>query len=103
MGSVISHIVYAAIWPISIPITKVFELDTVFYVNFTTMLQMINAVPMTFASIYLYSRFGVSVGLRLIVTVALLGTVLRASCYFYESFWPVAIGQVLCSCSNAFY
>lgn len=67
------------------------------------MLQMFNAVPMTFASIYIYSRFGVSIGLRLIVTVFLVGTILRASCYFYESFWLVAIGQVLCSCSNAFY
>ena len=92
MASVTANIVYCTMQPISIPVAKAFNLDTVFYVNLTTMLQMFNAAPMTFVSIYIYSKFGMSTVLRSIVTLFLAGSALRATSYFYQSFWPVAIG-----------
>ena len=80
MASVTANIVYCTMQPISIPVAKAFNLDTVFYVNFVTILQMFIAAPMTFVSIYIYSKFNMSTVLRCVVLVYLVGCVFRASC-----------------------
>ena len=98
-----TNVVFATLQPISIPVAEAFELKTVLYVNLTIMMNLFNAVPMTFLSIWMYSTFSTSLVLRLVVTVQLLGTVLRAVCYFTESFTLFAIGAYLCSCCNPYF
>ena len=51
----------------------------------------------------MYSNFSTSRVLRFVVTVLLIGTILRATCFFVESFWFVAAGAYLCSCCNPFF
>ena len=92
MASITANIVYCTLQPISIPVAKAFNLDTVFYVNLTISMQMFLAAPMTFVSIYFYSRFSMSSVLRCVVTLYLVGCAIRVICYFHESFWPVAVG-----------
>ena len=89
-------------WPISVPVAKAFDIE-VFYVNLVTILTIMNNVPITLLSIFVYSKLKVTSGLRFMVTLFLVGAIMRASCYFYESFWLVAIGQLLCSSNKPFY
>ena len=89
-------------WPISVPVAKTFNIE-VFYVNLTAILTIFNTVLNTIISIFIYSKYKPSTGLKSIITVFLVGAIIRASCYFYESFWLVAIGQLLCSSSVPFY
>ena len=102
LSGIMGNVVFCTLLPISIPVAKAFGLDTVFYVNLTIMMNMFNAAPMTFVSIWIYSHFSTSTVLRGVVTLLLVGTGFRALCYFTNSFWPVAVGAYFCSCCNAF-
>ena len=62
-----------------------------------------NAVPMTFASVWMYSRYKTSTVLRFCVTLILVGTAFRAVSGLSDSFWFVAGGKFLCSCANPFF
>ena len=64
---------------------------------------MFNAAPITLISVWMYSRFSTSGVLRFTVTLLMLGSALRALCFFTDSFWPVAVGSFLCSCCNPFF
>ena len=64
---------------------------------------MVNSVPMTFLCVYLYSRYSTSLVLRLVTTLMMIGAMTRASCFWIDSFWPVAIGGYICSCCNPFF
>ena len=84
--------IFVALSPISIPLARAFNLDTVLYVNFTIIFQDLNSVIMTFASVWMYSRYSTSGVLRLAVTVFFVGALLRALCYQTHTFLPVVIG-----------
>ena len=74
-----------------------------FYVNLAIAINMVNSVPMTFLCVYLYSRFKFSNILRIVTTMMMIGAVVRASCVWIDSFWPVAVGSYICSCCNPFF
>ena len=80
-----------------------FELESVLTVNLMIAINMVNAVPMTFLCIWLYSRYSAAKVLRCVITLMLIGSIVRASCYKTDEFWPVVVGSYLCSCCNAFF
>ena len=64
---------------------------------------MVNSVPFTFLGIWLYGKYGVASVLRVVMTVLLIGTLIRASVFKIDGFWPVIVGSYICSCCNPFF
>ena len=82
---------------------EAFELKSAIIVNFTIMMNMLNAAPMTLLCIYLYGRCRTDVVLRGVISLLTVGAVTRAICYFSDTFWTVVVGSYLCSCCNPFF
>ena len=89
--------------PISIPLKDAFDLESAILVNFTIIMNMINQTPMTFLSIWLFQRFRIDIVMRGVITVLMIGSVIRAGSYLTDNFTFVVIGSYLCSCCNAFF
>ena len=89
--------------PISIPLKDAFDLESAILVNFTIIMNMINQTPMTFLSIWLFQRFRTDIVMRGVITVLMIGSVIRAGSYLTDNFTFVVIGSYLCSCCNAFF
>ena len=103
LGQTMGNLIFATLNPLAIQTARAFDLDSVFYVNLSIAINMVNSVPMTFLCVYLYSKYSTSLVLRLVTTLMLLGAITRASCLWIDSFWPVAIGGYICSCCNPFF
>lgn len=84
--------IYATMSPIAIPLADAFELSTVLYVNWTILIQMFNPVPITFLSVWMFSKYRTDLVIRFAATLILLGAILRAVSYVTESFATVAAG-----------
>ena len=97
------NIIFVTLNPLAIKVASAFELNSVFYVNLSIILNMVNAVPFTFLSVYLYSRYSASCVLRVMITLMMIGSICRAMCWWTDSFWVVAIGGYICSCCNPFF
>ena len=97
-----ANVIYGTIYPIAIPVSTAFSLPSAFYVNLTIMAQMFNPIPMTFLSIWMYSNFKTNRVLCCVAITQVIGASIRASTLYTQSFWSIAAGQYICSCTNAF-
>ena len=87
------NIIFCTLQPISIPVAKAFGLETVLYVNLVIMMNLFNAIPMTFLSIWMYSHYSTSGVLRFVVTVLLIGTTVAITALVNLSF-PTKMSKV---------
>ena len=103
LGQTMGNLIFVTLNPLAIEVAKAFGLSKVFYVNLSIAVNMFNSVPMTFLCVYLYSRYSTSGILRCVITLMMFGSILRATCFWTDSFWPVALGGYICSCCNPFF
>ena len=89
--------------PISIPLKEAFELKSAIFVNFTVIMNMVNQAPTTFLSIWCFQRFRTDLVMRWVVTILMIGSIIRAGSFFSNNFTFVVVGSYLCSCTNAFF
>ena len=95
--------IFITLHPLKIPIAEAFDQDSVFYVNLAVMIFALNMVPMTFASIWMFTWYSVTAVLRFAMTLMMVGATFRAFCYETDNFWPVYVGSFLCSMSSPFF
>ena len=95
-------LIYGTLTPIAIPLADAFELPTVIYINWTILVQVFMPVPMTFVSVWAFSSYKTDTVLRIATTCMLIGSALRAVCYFYQAYWLIAVGQIISSACNVF-
>lgn len=103
LGQTAGNIVFSTLMPIAIPLKDAFNLKSAILVNFTIIINMINQAPTTFLSIWLFQRFRTDMVLRGVITLMLVGSIIRACSYFTNNFWFVIVGSYMCGCCNAFW
>ena len=103
LGQTMGTLIFSTMNPLAIEIARAFQLKSVMVVNLSIIINMVNGVPFTFLSIYLFGKYNVSSVLRFISTLMLIGTLMRATVFKIDSFWPVIIGSYICSCANPFF
>ena len=57
---------------------------------------------MTIVSIFMYSRLKTATVLRLVITILMFGSLIRAYCYIDDVYWTLVLGSCLCSCCTSF-
>ena len=103
MGQTLGTLIFSTMNPLALEIARTFELRSVMVVNLSIIMNMVNGVPFTFLSIYLFGKYNVASVLRVVSTLMLIGTLLRAMVFKVDSFWPVIVGSYICSCANPFF
>lgn len=71
--------------------------------NIVIAVLIVNAVPMTLLSIWAFSNYNAMNVLRFVVSLMMIGSLLRAVCFWNDRFWPVVIGSYISNCCNAFF